>query len=102
MYLFNMSLQITKLEHAQRLPAIILAAALVLFASSCDITDRIEGDPSVTARDTSRNIMADSDTPAVSGTAAANADTLAPGAFDIRLYKDGVTLVNIPRQSRGL
>ena len=93
MYLFNMSLQITKLEHAQRLPAIILAAALVLFASSCDITDRIEGDPSVTARDTSRNIMADSDTPAVSGTAAANADTLAPGAFDIRLYKDGVTLL---------
>lgn len=93
MYLFDMSLQITKLEHAQRLPDIILAAALILFTSGCDMTDRTDGEPSMTGRDTVRDITVDSNTPAVTGTAAADADTLAPGTFDIRLHEGRFTIL---------
>jgi hypothetical protein len=93
MYLFDMSLHITKLEHAQRLPDIILAAALVLFASGCDMTDRTDGEPSMTGGDSGSDITTDSNTPTVTGTAAADTGTLAPGTFDIRLHEGRFTIL---------
>lgn len=88
-----MSLQTTKLEHAQSLPDIMLAVVLVLFTSGCDTTDRTDGEASITGRDIGREITVDSNTPVVTGTAEVDANTLAPGTFEIRLHDGRFTIL---------
>jgi hypothetical protein len=84
----------TNQYHTRKLPGIVLATVCALFLTGCDITDRAVSEPSedneATGQVMSSPLPA---SPAISNPAATDANTLAPGTFDIRLHEGGVTLL---------
>ena len=106
-YLFDMSPQITKLNHTRRLRSITLAAVIAVFLIGCDTTDHASSEPPLAGRGADREtspppMLAPPASSTISDTAVADAETLAPGTFDIRLYEGRVTILANDAEARDI
>ena len=105
--LIDMSLRTTKPDHPRRFRGITLAAAIALSLTGCDSTDHTGGEPLVADQGADREIsppptLAPPATSTISNTTLANADMLAPGTFDIRLYEGRVTILAKDAQAQDI